>query len=188
MARDDSDFGLGIAPSRRTLLQAEGNQDEVNSVWAEYRWSLIGPFAVLAALLAVDAALGPGVMISASYAISAVVASASAPLGNRLPSRIAVASSAFSGSWNDNFGTLQGGFGSVCRSVSEQWRLLRHTSAYDVNRRCGAHDARRREAQRALLRSPPGSVGSRPAMSRPQRRRSSSATSMRSPIRCTGFG
>ena len=119
------------------------------------------PVAVLVGIVGLDALLGPEVILSASYAIAAVVASTVAPV--RRTAYVAIAAlalSAVSATWNDNFWTLDW----VIRlTLTVGLGLLAVGSAVMRTRREQAlqHMTMIAEtAQRAVLRAMPTAVGS----------------------------
>jgi len=127
--------------------------------WSRRR-ALIGSLAVLAAIVTLDIVF-PDITLSASYAVAAVVAAAMTTV--RRTAQVALLSlvlSVASGSWNQNFGSLDWtlrmlltvGLGALA-VLSARTRIRRE---HDLRHMTVIADT----AQRALLRAMPTSVGS----------------------------
>lgn len=129
------------------------------------RWardhSLVIPFGVLAAFVCADALLPPTLIVTGSFAIAPVVASAiSTVRRTALVAVVSTAMAALSALWNDNLGTEEwwlrmglvvvgGGLALVLAEIRvQQDQELRHMTAIAET------------AQRALLRATPTSIGS----------------------------
>jgi serine phosphatase RsbU (regulator of sigma subunit) len=121
---------------------------------------LVLPLAVLATIVALDILLGPEIVLSATFAIAAVVASVVTTVRRTtLVAVLAVAASAVSGVWNDNYPdldwwirlTLSCGLGALAVAIASMRArregALRHMTVIAET------------AQRALLRALPTTVG-----------------------------
>lgn len=128
--------------------------------WSQRR-ALFLALTLLAVLVGLDALLGPRIVLSASYAVAAVAASAFATVRRTaLVAAAALALTLASGSWNDNFATLDwalrilicAGLGAL--AMLSAWvrvrreQELRHMTVIAET------------AQRAVLRAMPHAVGS----------------------------
>ena len=118
-------------------------------------------FAVLAAIVALDIVVGPEIVLSASYAVAALVAAVTVSV--RTTTLVAVASlvlSALAGIWNDNFATLDWTLRMLITvglgALAVQTARVRVSRERDLRRMTVIADA----AQRALLRAMPTAVGS----------------------------
>jgi phosphoserine phosphatase RsbU/P len=129
------------------------------------RWlpwdGLVLPLVVLALIVVLDAGFGPEIILSGTYGIAAVAASAITTV--RRTAIVAAATlvcSIVSGAWNDNFGTLDWvirvsftvGLG-VLAVVSAQMRVHREQALQRMT-------VIAETAQRAVLRAMPTAVGS----------------------------
>ena len=130
-----------------------------SATWSQRR-ALVGALLVLAILVGVDVILSD-IVLSASYAVAAVVAAAMTTVRRTaLVAALALVLSVIAGAWNDNFATLDWvlrimltvGLGGL--AVLSAWirtrreRELRHMTVIAET------------AQRALLRAMPTAVGS----------------------------
>lgn len=128
--------------------------------WAEQDGLVLG-LVVLAAIVTLDGLLGPSIVVSGSYAVAAVVASATASVRHTaFVAGLALVLSALAGTWNQNLGTLDwvirlvltaglGALGIVSATVRvRREKALRHMTVIAET------------AQRAVLRAMPSAVGS----------------------------
>jgi serine phosphatase RsbU (regulator of sigma subunit) len=112
-------------------------------------------------MVLLDVFLGPEVVISGSFAVAAVVASAYASERvTALTAVVAVAMAALSGFWNDNLGTLEWSvriwLGALLGALAVLTAGIRVRRERDLSRMTVIAEA----AQQALLRAMPRSVGS----------------------------
>jgi sigma-B regulation protein RsbU (phosphoserine phosphatase) len=127
--------------------------------WAQHGFTVA--LVLLAATVALDVLLGPGIVVSGSYAMAAVLAALTTTVRRTaVVAGAAVALSALSGTWNDNVGAvewevrvalclgLSGLAVLMARMRAQREKALRHmTTIAEV-------------AQRALLRAMPNEIGS----------------------------
>lgn len=128
--------------------------------WSPQAWMPLS-FGVLAAIVALDIIVGPTIVLSASYAVAAVVAGAMATV--RRTAIVAVAAvmmAVLSGAWNDNFATLDWtirivlsiGLGALA-VMAARIRVRRERDLLHMT-------VIAETAQRAVLRAMPSAVGS----------------------------